>query len=101
MKYEIETSIPEHILTAVLEEVERAKAKFPQWPTDPIHAAAIVSEESGELIRAAVMHTYEGGSELECYKEAVQTAVVALRFMEGVALNHYLRRKKWEVPGNM
>ncbi len=31
MIYTVETSIPEHILTAVLEELERAKDKFPQF----------------------------------------------------------------------
>jgi hypothetical protein len=99
MTYTIETSIPEHIMAAILSELERSKAKFPQWPTDPIHAAAIVSEESGELIRAAVMHTYEGGSERECYKEAIQTAVVTIRFLEGIEANHYLPEKRWKIPG--
>lgn len=99
MTYTIETSIPEHILTAVLTELERAKSKFPQWPTDPIHAAAIVSEESGELIRAAVMHVYENAPESDCYKEAIQTAVVALRFLEGIEANHYLPEKRWKIPG--
>ena len=101
MTYTIETSIPEHILTDVLSELERAKAKFPQWPTDPIHAAAIVSEESGELIRAVVMHTYEGGPERDCYKEAVQTACVALRFLQGIETNHYLPEKHWNIPGEV
>lgn len=96
MRYEIETSTPEHVLQAIIDELERAKAKFPQWPTDPIHAAAIVAEESGELIRAAVMHTYEGGSELDCQKEAVQTAVTAIRFLEGIESNHYLAKKRYK-----
>lgn len=78
----VTTSIDPEILRAVLSEVERAKAKFPQWPACIIQSAAIVSEESGELIRAAIQCTYEGGSESDCEKEAIQTACVALRFLE-------------------
>lgn len=95
MTYTVETSIPEHILQAVITELERAKAKFSKWPTDPIHAAAIVSEESGELIRAALMHVYENAPESDCYKEAIQTAAMALRFLEGIEANHYLPEKRY------
>lgn len=95
MTYTIETSIPEHILTAIMAELERAKAKFPKWPSDPIHAAAIVGEESGELIRAAVIHVYENGSEAECWKEAVQTAATAIRFLEGIESNRYCPEKRY------
>ena len=95
MKYIIETSVPKHILTAILAELERAKAKFPQWPSDPIHAASIVGEESGELIRAAVIHVYENGSEAECWKEAVQTAATAIRFLEGIESNRYYPEKRY------
>lgn len=33
--------------------------KFPVWPTDPLHAVAILAEEVGELTKAIVEHTYE------------------------------------------
>ncbi len=29
-------------------ELARARARYPQWPSDLVHAAAIASEESGE-----------------------------------------------------
>ena len=97
MTYTIKTSVPENILTAILAELERAKAKFPKWPSDPIHAAAIVGEESGELIRAAVIHVYENGSEAECWNEAaVQAAATAIRFLEGVESNQYYPEKRYK-----
>lgn len=95
MRYEVATSIPEHILQAVLDEVERAKAKFPQWPTCIIQSAAIVSEESGELIRAAIQCTYEGGNESDCQKEAIQTACTAFRFLEAVESNKHIYLKTY------
>ena len=67
-------------IIALLEELERAEAKFPWWPTDPIHAAAIVAEEAGELIRAALRETYEGAED-EMVTEAIQTGAMALRFI--------------------
>ena len=66
----------------VLEELERAKKIWPLWPKDPIHAASVVVEEAGELQRAALQFTYEGGYRGALYEEAKQTAAMALRFME-------------------
>lgn len=68
-----------------LDELERAETKFPLWPTDPVHAAAIVQEELGELQRAVLQGCYQR-EELKIIdddirKEAIQTAAMALRFL--------------------
>jgi len=42
------------VVIAVLEELERARAKHPAFPADVVHQAGIVSEESGELMKAAI-----------------------------------------------
>jgi len=93
--FEVTTSVPQHILQSILDELERAKAKFPKWPRDIIHAAAIVGEESGDLTRAAVIAVYENGSETDCQTEAIQTAATALRFLEGIEMNHYFLEKSY------
>lgn len=69
-------------IEAILLELERAETKFPAWPADMIHAAAIVGEESGELIRAALQCHYEGGGAAEAEKEAVQVGAMAVRFLK-------------------
>ncbi len=68
------------VLGLIAREYIRAKAKHPQWPSDIIHAAAIVAEESGELIRAALQEQYEETSSESTYTEAIQTAAMGLRF---------------------
>lgn len=68
----------------IREEFFRAKKKHPNWPKDPIHAAAIVAEESGELTQAALQFVYEGGNMAKMAKEAIHTAVTAIRFMEAL-----------------
>lgn len=75
------------VLSQIMLELDRAETKHPDWPNDIIHAAAIVGEESGELTRAALQFTYENGSREAAEKEAIQVAVTAIRFLEG--LNHY------------
>lgn len=65
-------------------EVERAEAKHPTWPTDPIHAAAIVGEECGELLQATVQHTYEGGQRSAIGIEAIHTAATAVRLIKNL-----------------
>ncbi len=73
------------VIGQIIEEYKKAKDKHPKWPVDPIHASAIVAEEAGELTRATLQHTYEKGSIEAAEKEAIQVAVTAIRFLEGLA----------------
>lgn len=73
---------PTHVLD-VMAEIERALAKFPTWPNDPIHAVAVLGEEFGELTRAVLQSIYEPHKVQpgDVRGEAVQTAAMALRFL--------------------
>lgn len=75
-------------------ELERAKRGRPDWPTDPIHAAGIVAEEAGELVRAAQRVTYEGKPMSELLEEAIQTGAMAARFIENYG--RYITNKTME-----
>lgn len=81
--------IPSEIWKGIIDEVKRAESKFPEWPTDMIHAAAIVVEEAGELSQAALKWTYEGGDAEAAGKEATQVAVTAIRFLKAFISVHY------------
>jgi NTP pyrophosphatase (non-canonical NTP hydrolase) len=72
------------VVSDIVAELERAERKFPGWPVDPVHAAAVVVEEAGELQQAALQFTYEGGGFDAMYKEAVHTGAMALRFLLNV-----------------
>jgi NTP pyrophosphatase (non-canonical NTP hydrolase) len=66
----------------VMAEVERATATFPTWPTDPLHALAVLGEEFGELTKAMLQYTYEphkNVTRMDIREEAIQTAAMALR----------------------
>ena len=73
-----------NIVIDILCEVERAREKHPQWPDDIIHAVAIVAEESGEAVRAALNHVYHGGSIEEVRTELVQTAAMCIRMLNNL-----------------
>lgn len=77
----------------IINEVERATRKFPTWPTDPLHALAVLGEEFGELTKAVLQQTYEPHKNLpgEVMKEAIQTAAMALRF--AMSLDAYEHEK--------
>lgn len=68
-------------LIEVREEVNKATKKFPLWPTDPLHAFAILSEEYGELAKDMLQMAYEPHKTTQenIRMEALQTAAMALR----------------------
>ena len=69
---------------AVIAELRSAEAKYPAWPTDLIHQVAIMQEESGEAIRAALNHVYHGEPLQELRGELVQTAAMCLRCLKNL-----------------
>lgn len=72
----------ESMLDAIRSEmVDHAERKFPEFPTDPVHAAAIVGEEGGELLASTLQATYEGKSMERAIAEAIDTGAMALRFL--------------------
>jgi hypothetical protein len=78
-------TIGNKIADLIDDELAAAIRKHPHWPKDNvIEAAAIVAEESGELIRAALQAKYEGGNIEACKKEAIQTAAMAIRFLKNI-----------------
>jgi NTP pyrophosphatase (non-canonical NTP hydrolase) len=82
-----------HTTAEVFAEIGRATVKFPTWPTDPIHAAAVLAEEAGELQKAILQAVYEphksGPSDVRT--EAIQTAAMAIRFIESLDVYEYRR----------
>ncbi len=76
------------IMAEISNELERAEKKFPYWPKDSIHASAIINEEAGELIRAALQYHYESGEISELKKEAIQCAAMCVRFLKNFQSYH-------------
>lgn len=72
----------ETVLIRVLAELERAEKLHPDWPRNPIHAGAVVVEEAGELIQAALNADEKKASRHLMMTEAVHTAAMALRFLK-------------------
>ncbi len=102
---EVETTTrrPADMIGAVWTELEQACAKFPTWPTDPLHALAVLGEEFGELTKDVLQMAYEPGKTTaeNVRKEAIQTAAMALRFV--ASLDAYIyqageqhRQDQWE-----
>lgn len=78
-------NVPENIQAIVIEilaELDNACLKHRYYPVfDKVHQAAIVAEEAGELVQAALQLTYEKGKHDKLRQEAIQTAAVAIRLL--------------------
>ena len=81
---ETKTETISKIVSDIEEEIEFAMQKFPTFPCDPIHAVAVMGEESGEAIQAALQWMYEGGSMGKTRKELIQTAAMCIRCLSGI-----------------
>ena len=60
-------------------ELARAEDIYPAWPTDKIHAVAIMVEEAGESMQAALDCTYYNGDIKRLREELVQTGAMVVR----------------------
>jgi len=82
------------LIDRVLDEINRAEARFPGWPEDPLHALAILGEEFGELNKSVMQRVYEphkdGASMEDFLDEGIQVAAMAVRFLEN------LRYYEWD-----
>lgn len=73
----------------ILKELNRAKKKWPGWPDDTIHAAAVLSEESGEVVKACLDYTYSSGLLDDIMKESIQVGAMAIRLITGKYTKYY------------
>jgi hypothetical protein len=86
LPYSLPEDAPDFALGEVLDELKAARKKFNEWPLDPIHAYGVLAEECGELGKELMQLTYkpERSSMAAVRSEAVQTAAMALRFLQGL-----------------
>jgi len=83
----------------IKKEIKSATAKFPDWPTDPIHAMAVLGEEYGELNKDVLQLVYEPHkTSLENMRsEAIQTAAMAVRFLMSIDKYEFIPCKQHEM----
>ena len=79
------------ILEEIRAELGRACTKFPQWPTDPLHAVTIVGEEYGELVKEMLQLVYEPHktNKDRVHAEAIQCAAMVLRLLANLDRYEY------------
>ena len=69
------------ILGMIHDELRDAESKHVRWPVDEIHATAIMMEEAGESMRAALRWVHEDGTRDELEREVVQTGAMCVRLL--------------------
>jgi len=76
----------ESVVGLIINEVNRAEAKHPNWPNDTVYGMAIIGEEYGEATREAVkIEMNEDDASLENLKsELVHTAATCIRMLKNL-----------------
>lgn len=80
------------IVKEILREVLRAEKLHPKWPSDPVHAGAVLAEEAGEVVKAINNVVTKHNGESDYATEAIQCAAMCVRFLKN------LDRYDWEIP---
>lgn len=70
--------------SSIIDELDKAEIKHPDWPEDIVHQAAILSEEAGETVKAALDVFYFGKSIEQFKKEAAQVGAMAMRILSNL-----------------
>lgn len=68
-------------------ELQKAVKKHPVWPADIIHAIAILVEEAGEALKAALEFVYEDGKPDALIKELLHTGAMVYRCLTNINNN--------------
>ncbi len=71
------------VFDMVAAELKKARARYPFWPADIVAAAAIASEEGGEVIKSVNNYYWSQGEEMpgDIRAEAVQAIAMWVRFL--------------------
>ena len=67
------------VIGEILAEYEKALIKHPGWPDDIVHAVAVMVEEAGESMQAALDCYYSGGDKNHLKTELAQTGAMCIR----------------------
>lgn len=80
----VEIPVEMEIMLDILHEIKWAEFIHPEWPTDPVHAGAILAEEAGEVVKAInnVVTKHKGDSDYKT--EAIQCAAMCIRFIKNM-----------------
>jgi hypothetical protein len=76
----------EKIINRVVIELKKSEMLNPTFPSDPIHAAALVNEKAARLLDAAVKNTYVDQEPQDLLVAAIQAGAALLRFVENIHL---------------
>jgi len=69
----------EDAIDQIFRELGAAEEKHPGWPTDVVHATAIMVEEAGEAMQAALDAYYKRGDLEHLRQELAQTGAMCIR----------------------
>lgn len=76
----------QEIFEEIIKELAAAVEKWPGWPSDPIHALAVVQKEVGQC-QKEILHCCYGSPESDVgtvRREAIQMAAMAIRFLRSL-----------------
>jgi len=76
-------SIEFQIITDAMNELARARRRYPEWPTDIVHATVVMVEESTEALKSAneIKWNHKHTSLADLRDEIIQTIAMCLRLI--------------------
>lgn len=71
------------IINEALNELQRARKRYPDWPIDVVHATVVMCEEAGECLKSAneVRWSHKSATLADLREEVIQTIAMCLRLI--------------------
>lgn len=94
------TMTRDEAIRTIERELDEALEQWPAWPADPVHAAAVIAEETGELVQACLDFTYAlpNFHRESIQKEAAQVGAMAIRMLMHVEQYHSRQSEPAQEP---
>lgn len=82
-------------ISEIMDELRRARILHPNWPHDIIYQAAVVCEESGELLKAVNDYHHHGKGTMDDIRdELIQTGAMVVRMLVNLPDGLRIKDKK-------
>lgn len=88
----LENIIFNHVYVLIFDEVSRAEALYPNWPSNVVEQVSIMMEEAGECVKEANDVRFKNKPLENLKKELIQTGAMCVRVFKNLEVEYEMEK---------